>query len=160
MNTDHATVDIDYDEEIKQQFVFEGKQKTTLLAFIVLGILCMGATFMIDSTRFWTNYLQNAVFFLGMSFVATFVLSAFMLAYAGWHVVMKRVWEAFTLFLPVGLIMMLVVIAGLWMHGHHLYHWSMDGIATVGHENYDRILAGKVGFLNKYWYTFDYDLFL
>ena len=151
MNTDHAT--IDHSQDIKH-FVFEGKQKTTLLAFIVLGILCMVATFFIDSNRFWTNYLQNAVFFLGMSFVATFVLSAFMLAYAGWHVVMKRVWEAFMLFLPVGLIMMLVVIVGLWMHGHHLYHWSMDGIADPSSPNYDKILAGKAPFLNKYWYTF------
>ena len=154
MNTDHAT--IDHSKDIKN-FVFEGKQKTTLLAFIVLGILCMAATFFIGedgSTRFWTNYLHNAVFFLGMSFVATFVLSAFMLAYAGWHVVMKRVWEAFMLFLPVGLIMMLLVIVGLWMHGHHLYHWSMDGIADPTSPNYDRILAGKAPFLNKYWYTF------
>lgn len=154
MNTDHAT--IDHSKEIKN-FVFEGKQKTTLLAFIVLGILCMAATFFVaedGATRFWTNYLHNAVFFLGMSFVATFVLSAFMLAYAGWHVVMKRVWEAFTLFLPVGLIMMLLVIVGLWMHGHHLYHWSMDGIADPTSPNYDKILAGKVPFLNKYWYTF------
>ncbi len=151
MNTDHAT--IDHSKDIKN-FVFEGKQKTTLLAFIVLGILCLVATFFIDETRFWTNYLHNAVFFLGMSFVATFVLSAFMLAYAGWHVVMKRVWEAFMLFLPVGLIMMLLVIVGLWMHGHHLYHWSMDGIADPNSPNYDKILAGKVPFLNKYWYTF------
>ena len=154
MNTDHATIEIDHEEEIKQRFVFEGKQKMTLLAFIVLGILCLGATFFIDNNRFWTNYLHNAVFFLGMSFVATFVLSAFMLGYAGWHVVMKRVWEAFTLFLPIGLIMMLVVIAGLWMHGRHLYHWSMDGIADPTSPNYDKILAGKVPFLNKYWYTF------
>ena len=40
MNTDHATIELDHDEEIKQRFVFEGKQKTTLLAFIVLGIVC------------------------------------------------------------------------------------------------------------------------
>ena len=58
MNTDHATIELDHDEEIKQRFVFEGKQKTTLLAFIVLGIVCLVATFFIDNTRFWTNYLH------------------------------------------------------------------------------------------------------
>lgn len=153
MNTDHAHAPIDHSKAINH-FVFEGRQKTTLLIFMLIGLGCLVATFFIDTNRFWTNYLHNSVFFLGMAFVATFVLSAFMLAYAGWHVVMKRVWEAFTLFLPVGLLLMVGVIIGIWTHGHHLYHWAMDGIADPNSVNYDKILAGKAAFLNKYWYTF------
>lgn len=145
---------------MNNQFVFEGKQKTVLIGFMILGFICLGITFVTDPARFWSNYFQNAVLFLGMSFVALFVLSAFMLAYAGWHVVMKRIWEAFSLFLPIGLVLMLPVIIGLWTHSHHLYHWSMEGIADPASANYDKILAGKVGFLNKNWYTFGSIIFV
>lgn len=138
---------------MNNQFVFEGRQKTVLLAFMALGVVCLGITYISEPMRFWSNYFQNTILFLGMSFVALFVLSAFTLAYAGWHTVMKRVWEAFSLFMPVGLLLLLPVILGIWTHGHHMYHWTMEGIADPASANYDRILAGKVGFLNKYWYT-------
>ncbi|MEM8909287.1 MAG: hypothetical protein AAGD05_15685, partial [Bacteroidota bacterium] len=101
------------------QFTFEGKQKTVLIGFMVLGLICLGWTFATDQTRFWSNYLQNTVYFTGIAFISLFVLSAFMLAYAGWHTVMKRIWEAYSLFLPIGLLLLLGVIVGLWTHGHH-----------------------------------------
>lgn len=136
------------------QFTFEGKQKSVLIGFMVLGLVCLGWTFAIDQNRFWSNYLHNAVYFTGISFISLFVLSAFMLAYAGWHTVMKRVWEAYSLFLPIGLLLLVGVMVGIWTHGHHLYHWAMEGVAEPGHANYDKLIAGKSGFLNKYWYTF------
>ncbi|MEM9918947.1 MAG: hypothetical protein AAF990_12675 [Bacteroidota bacterium] len=140
------------------QFVFESKQKMTLIGFMVLGALCLAGSFFIDSTadhtRFWSNLLHNTVFFTGISFLALFVLAAFTTAFAGWYTVMKRIWEAYSQFLLVGIALFAVIIAGLWGHMHHLYHWAMDGVATPGHENYDRIIAGKSGFLNKGFYTF------
>ena len=140
------------------QFTFEGGQKRVLGGFILLGLICLGISFVSDGTphhtRFWSNLLQNTVYFTGISFVATFVLAAFATAYAGWYTVMKRVWEAYSMFLIVGLGLLLIIIAGIWGHLHHLYHWAMDGVATVGHENYDKIIAGKSGFLNKGVYTF------
>lgn len=135
------------------QFTFESKQKMILLGFMVLGLLCLGLTFFLDDqpyhARFWTNYLHNTVYFLGIAFLALFVMMASITAYAGWHAVMKRLWEAYSLFLIPGLILLLVVVAGVWGHWHHLYHWSdLEEVAK------DRIMAGKASFLNKGWYTF------
>ena len=140
------------------QFTFEGKQKTTLIGFMILGLICLGLSFVFDDTehhmRFWSNYLHNTVYFTGIAFVSLFVLAAFTTAYAGWFTVLKRIWEAYAQFLIVGLVLLLVVIAGVWGHMHHLYHWAADGVADPNSPNYDKILAGKSGFLNKYWYTF------
>ncbi len=99
--------------------------------------------------RFWTNLLHNSVFFLGIAFIAGFAYCAFTTAYAGWFVQFKRVWESFSMFMLPGLFLMGVIIAGLWLHSHHLYHWN-DEEAVL----HDAILTHKSAFLNKYWYTF------
>ncbi len=133
------------------QFTFEGRQRTTLLGFIVLGIVCMALSYFGDngSARFWSNFLHNSVFFTGIAFLALFVLAAFITAYAGWYVVFKRLWEAYSQFLIIGLVLMLVVIAGVWGHWHHLYHWAdAEAVAT------DPLLQGKSAFLNPTMYTF------
>ena len=134
------------------QFTFTSKQKTFLLSFMGLGVLCLVLTFLMDDQpghiRFWTNFLQNSVFFTGISFIILFFLSASITAWAGWYTVMKRLWESFTAFLVPGLVLMLVVVAGLWLDWFDMYHWSdPEEVAK------DPILQGKAGFLNKNWYT-------
>ena len=107
------------------QFTFEARHKNVLIGFMILGLVCLGLTFVGDDelhSRFWSNYLHNTVFFTGIGFITLFVVAAFITAYAGWYTAMKRVWEAFTLFLIPGLILLIPVIAGLWGHFHHLYH--------------------------------------
>jgi len=133
------------------QFKFEGNQKSLFIGMMAVGLVCMALTFFGDDalhTRFWTNYLHNTVFFTGISFALLFAYCAFTLAYAGWFVTFKRVWEAYYQFLIVGLVLMLPLIGGLWMGYHHIYHWNVaEDVAT------DAVLFGKSGFLNKTWYT-------
>jgi hypothetical protein len=135
------------------QFTFEAKQKTFLLGFIILGLLCLVLSYFIDSepmhVRFWTNYLHNTVFFAGIAGISMFILAAFTTAWAGWHTGMKRVWEAFSLFLIPAMVLFLPIIIGMWGHFHHLYHWADPHAVET-----DAILKGKSSFLNKYWYTF------
>ncbi len=134
------------------QYQIDGKLKTVLLGMMGVGLLCLVLTFFQDDalhTRFWSNYLHNAVFFTGIGFVSLFVMTAFTTAWAGWYTVVKRVFEAYSLFLVPGLILMLVVIAGMWGGFHHLYHWADDKAVAS-----DPILQGKSSFLNKGWYTF------
>jgi len=134
------------------QFTFETRQKTVLLAFMGLGLLCLIITFFGDdayNTRFWTNYLHNTAFFTGIGFISAFILMAFILAYAGWYVLFKRVWESFAEFTIVGMVLMVPIVIGVWTDGfHHLYHWADS--ETLSN---DVIVAGKSRFLNPTWFT-------
>lgn len=133
-------------------FTFEAKHKSLFIGAIVVGVICMALTVVFDDallTRFWTNYLHNTVFFTGIAFISLFIIAAFVTAWAGWYVQFKRVFESMSLFLVPGLVLMIPIIAGLWGHFHHLYHWS--DAAEVAK---DPILQGKASFLNTNWYTF------
>lgn len=98
--------------------------------------------------RFWTNLLHNASFFTGIAFIACFAYGAFTTAYAGWFVQFKRVWESFGMFLLPCLFLFGVLIVGLFLHSHHLYHWN-DAVAVAE----DGILNHKSSFLNVAWYA-------
>lgn len=136
-----------------ENYVFSGRAKAVTGGMMIVGIICLIWTYFTGShedhhMRFWTNFLHNATFFLGIAFMAGFTLAAFTTAYAGWFVQFKRVWEAYSLYLLPALITMLVLIAGIWAHWHHLYHWN-DAAAVAG----DNILTHKSAFLNKWWYS-------
>lgn len=137
-----------------ENFVFSSRAKTVTLSFMGIGLLCLVATYFADGgeghhMRFWTNFLHNSVFFLGIAALAGFTMAAFTTAYAGWFVQFKRVWESFSVFLLPGLFLMGVMIVGLWLQSHHLYHWNDEAAVAE-----DAILTHKSSFLNKYWYTF------
>lgn len=138
------------------QFVFESKTKLILIGGMVLGALCLILTGLNDDayhTRFWTNFLHNSVYFTGIAFTSMFFLSAQITAFAGWNSLMKRVWEAMSMFMWVGLILMAILVIGVWGHFHHLYHWNTPGITDPNNPIFDKIIAGKAGFLNASWYT-------
>lgn len=133
------------------QFTITGNQRNVLFGFMGLGLLCMIITFFGDDmfhTRFWTNYLHNSVFFTGIALMSLFILSAFTTALAGWHTLIKRIWEAYSMFLIPGLILMAVVVIATVGHMHHLYHWT-DASEVAN----DPILNGKSGFLNLTWFS-------
>jgi hypothetical protein len=134
-----------------KQFVFESRQKTIFIGMMVLGLLCMGITYFTDDhyhTRFWTNFLHNSVFFTGISFVATFIIAVKITAYSGWHTVVKRLWEAISLFQLAGIVLMGIICLGIWLGYHKLYEWAIPELAKD-----DKILIGKSGFLNPVWYS-------
>ena len=133
-------------------FVFERGQKSLFLGMMALGLVCLLLTFFIDDVphhaRFWTNFLHNSVFFTGIALMTLFVMAASITAWAGWYVTFKRVWEAYSMFLVVGLVLMGILALGLIFNMHHLYHWAdPDSIAN------DRIINHKSSFLNKPFYT-------
>lgn len=141
---------------LNTQFVFENKTKRLLIGGMALGVVCLLLIFLNDDeyhTRFWTNWLHNSVFFTGIAFMSMFFLSAQITAFAGWNSVVKRVWEAMSQFMWVGIILMALLVAGVWGHFHHLYHWNTPGITDPSNPIYDKIIAGKSGFLNPVWYT-------
>ena len=136
-----------------RQFTLESKQKNVLFGLMGLGAVCLVLSYFNDPVqngqhlRFWTNLLQNATFFTGIAFMSTFAIAATISMYAGWHTAFKRVWEAMSLFLPIGLVGILIVgIAGK-MGVHSIYEWMDDAIVAK-----DKILTGKKGFLNMGFY--------
>ena len=134
------------------RYVMGGAMRATLLGGIGLGVLCLILSFFIDGTefhtRFWSNWLHNSVFFLGVAFMSLFLVAAKVLMYSGWHTVFKRVWEAYAQFLPVAIGLLAVVVVGVFTHAHHLYHWAdADAVAT------DDLLEAKSAFLNPGWFT-------
>ncbi|MBT8234182.1 MAG: hypothetical protein HKN51_02790 [Saprospiraceae bacterium] len=137
-------------------YSFTGKNKTWLTAGMVIGLLCMVLTWFGDDdlhTRFWSNFLHNSVFFTGIALMAGFFMTASITAWAGWYVVFKRVWESISLFLVVGIPLMLIIGIGVYLHWNHLYHWSDQSILDPNDpEKFDPILYGKSSFLNTTWY--------
>ena len=134
------------------QFQLSAKTRNVLIGFAGLGLICLLITLFNGdevNSRFWSNLLHNSVFFTGIALMAVFFISVCITAYAGWHVVFKRVWEAFSMFLPVGFVLMAIIAVGIWGHWHHLYEWADESIVAG-----DELLTSKSGFLNKGWYTF------
>lgn len=137
-----------------KQFTLESTQKNVLFGLMGLGAICLIASYFVDPLgeeghhlRFWTNLLHNSAFFTGIAFTCTFALAATSIAYAGWHTAFKRIWEGMSLFLPFGLVGIALVGGAGYLGIHHIYHWmDSEAVAT------DKILLGKVGFLNIGFY--------
>ena len=125
-----------------------GSQRMLLLSGMGVGVLCLILSWFVGTdefhTRFWTNLLHNTVFFTGISFIALFFICVCITAWAGWYTLFKRVWEAFSLFMIFGFIIMFIIGLGNYFDFHHLYHWNdTDSIIN------DKIIKHKASFLNK-----------
>jgi hypothetical protein len=100
-------------------------------------------------TRVWVNLWHNTVFFAGVSVMGVFIVAYNYVAYAGWSAGLIRVPMSFGSFLPYAFGIMLIVF----FFGHHdLFHWTHDGLTDPNSPHYDRIIAGKSGFLNTPFY--------
>jgi hypothetical protein len=92
---------------------------------------------------------HSNVFFIGVSVVGTVFMAIQYVAYAGWSVVVKRINEALSAWLiPGGVLLVILFVIGR----HDIFHWTHDGIMTKGSANYDKIVAGKAGFLTFGFY--------
>lgn len=83
-------------------------------------------------------FLQNSFFFLMIGLFGAFIIAVKYMANAGWYVVLKRIPEALSTFIPVG--GALVLLTAL-LFGHDIYHhwWGVEG---------DPIIDGKRPVLN------------
>ncbi|MFC0185112.1 hypothetical protein SAMN04515674_11237 [Pseudarcicella hirudinis] len=98
------------------------------------------------TNRIWVNLWLNGVFFTGIAIIGMFFVSIQYLAKAGWSSVLKRIPEAFPKFLFVTFPVLLLVFI---FKGDVIFHWLHHGITDPASEHYDKIIAGKSGYLNK-----------
>lgn len=140
-----------------EQFTFTDKSKKTFLGLIAIGVLSMVYGIIdssVSSDRIWASALINGWYFFGMALAATFFLAIGAAAQAGWGVVFKRVFEAVSLFLPIGAILLIIVFIGSSLHLNHIYHWMDPELYDETSPHFDKLIAGKQAFLNQpFWWA-------
>ncbi|HEX7077095.1 MAG TPA: molybdopterin oxidoreductase [Candidatus Eisenbacteria bacterium] len=77
-----------------------------------------------DPTRAYAAFLLGYVYFLFVALSGTFFSAIHYLAGSTWSVVVRRVAESFTSFLPVALLLFFVLLLGV----PHLYVWSSPSV--------------------------------
>jgi hypothetical protein len=99
--------------------------------------------------RLYANLWINNVFFTGLAIIGVFFFAIQYIAQAGWSVPIIRVPSAFGTWLPIAAVLMLVVF---FLASHDLFHWTHEYLYDKTDPRYDKIIAGKEGFLNVPFY--------
>ena len=132
------------------QFVFDGKTKLFTFGLMAVGIICLVLTLLVGGehnyARLWTNILHNGVFFTGISFAALFFICTHTLGWGGWHIIFRRVPEAMMMFMPIGVISLLVVAIAIAMDApgtELIYMWADEEVLAT-----DKLVQHKSALLN------------
>lgn len=96
-------------------------------------------------TRMWAVLWHNSVFFTGIAVMGLFFVCVQYLAWAGWSSLIKRIPEAFGAFLPIGGAFLLIIFL---LGQHDIFHWTHHDLYDPSSPEYDKIIAGKSGYLN------------
>ncbi|WP_026463117.1 hypothetical protein [Adhaeribacter aquaticus] len=96
--------------------------------------------------RLFANLWLNNVYFTGIAVIGLFFGAIQYVAYAGWSVPFVRILQSITAYLPFGAAVALIVF---FIGQHQIFHWTDNSLFDTASPNYDPIIAGKAGFLNK-----------
>lgn len=100
----------------------------------------------------WAALYVACIFIMLLSLGALVFYAIQQVAQAGWSPVLFRVMQGITSYLPVGSVIFFILLILSGMHFNHLFVWMADGVGEVGHENYDHLVANKLGYLNvPFW---------
>ncbi|WP_298392892.1 quinol:cytochrome C oxidoreductase [Flavobacterium sp.] len=100
----------------------------------------------------WSALYVACIFFMLISLGTLAFYAIQQVAQAGWSPVLFRVMQGITAYLPVGSLIFFGLLVLSALHLNHLFVWMEDGVTEVGHENYDKLIAGKSGYLNvTFW---------
>jgi hypothetical protein len=93
--------------------------------------------------------LYIASFFFFMIALGTLAFYAIQYAaQAGWSPVLFRVMEGITAYLPVASVIIIALLLLSSFHVNHIFHWMDPELVNPESEHYDKLIAGKSGFLN------------
>jgi len=123
-----------------EQFIFRGKYRNILLTVIAAGLIVVLAAIIFsghDGARIWANVLLNNLFFTGIALGAAFFVAVHRVAWSGWHILIQRIPDSMTAFLPFAFILMLIMYFGM----NDIYSWSDQA-------NHNELLEGKRAWLN------------
>ncbi len=93
--------------------------------------------------------LYVASFFFFMIALGTLAFYAIQYAaQAGWSPVLFRVMEGITAYLPVASVILFILLLLSAFHINHIFHWMDPELVNPESDHYDKLIAGKSGFLN------------
>ncbi len=145
-------------------YTFSDRAKKITFGLMAIGIITLIAGLMTDHApagmnaeeyhhnRFWANLLVNGLFFMGIALLATFFMAFQYAAESAWPTAIKRVYEAISMYLPVGSALIFLVLLAGQLHVHHLYHWMNPEVYDKTSEHYDEIIAGKHGYFTPWFF--------
>ncbi len=103
----------------------------------------------------WSAFYVACIFIMLISLGVLAFYAIQQVAQAGWSPVLFRVMQGITAYLPVGSVIFFIFLVLTGLHalpGNHIFLWMNEGIVEVGSKNYDKIIAGKSGYLNfPFW---------
>lgn len=93
--------------------------------------------------RFKIDFWINNVYFTGLALIGLFFFAIQYAAQAGWSAFVVRVPLAMAHWIaPAGLLM----LAGYFLFGHDIFHWTHADLYEVDGAHYDSLIAGKQAF--------------
>lgn len=96
----------------------------------------------------WAAIYVAAFFFMMIALGALAFYAIQYAAQAGWSPVLFRVMEGITAYLPVGTAILFVLLCLSAFHFNHLFHWMDVDLINPESDKFDKLIAGKSGFLN------------
>ena len=135
---------------MEKNFTFRGSYAIIPIILIIIGVVSVVALIFFrhdHDTGFWSNLLLNNLLFIFIALAAMVFLSLHALGTSGWQTSIQRIPEAMTTFLPVGFVLMLIMLAGMWTDQAHIFHW-------VHPEPGDEIIEMKKPYLNLPFFSF------
>ncbi|WP_233485135.1 hypothetical protein [Candidatus Walczuchella monophlebidarum] len=103
-------------------------------------------------TRPWSALYMSAFYFTSISLGALFFLSIQHAVQAGWPIVVSRVMEGVSSFLPFGGVIILLLLILNCIGVIHMIPWMDSSFSDPNSPNYDEFIHNKLPFLNIYFY--------
>jgi hypothetical protein len=132
-----------------EKFNFSSKAKGLFIAIGVIGLILIVIGTMTDKgehVRFWANFLLCDFYFLALSIIAVAWIAIQYLAKASWAVALKRIPEAISGYMIVGIVatVLLLIVTKIPIDGHKYGMYSLYSWLKLENPKYhDSILEGK-----------------
>jgi hypothetical protein len=100
----------------------------------------------------WSALYVACIFFMLIALGVLAFYAIQQVAQAGWSPVLFRVMQGITAYLLPGAIIFFVILLLTGLHYNHLFVWMGEGVTDPNSPHYDKLIAGKSGYLNfPFW---------
>lgn len=100
----------------------------------------------------WAAFYVAALFFMLISLGVLAFYAIQNVAQAGWSPVLFRVMQGITAYLPVGSLIFFLLLVLAAFHFNHLFVWMDPDLVKPESPKFDKLIAGKKGYLNEWFW--------